>query len=137
MIGDSNILISNKLDVYSFGIVMYELLFEENPYINQSSEKINRFSKSEITDVNSFSIPFKVSKGFRPKIPFSTVEERSVWIKEYMKDDKKYLDIDILVSVVDQYIDLMKDCWDQNPDERPSFDEVADRLANILSKFNI
>lgn len=84
ILGDSNEnSITTKLDVYSFAIIMYELFFEENPYLNAHSEKIHRFTPADNSDKSScFNIPAKVIKGFRPKIPFSNEEEQRIWISE-------------------------------------------------------
>ncbi|KAG2386295.1 hypothetical protein C9374_002741 [Naegleria lovaniensis] len=35
---------NHKTDVYSFGIVMWELFFEENPYLNAHSKKLHHFT---------------------------------------------------------------------------------------------
>ncbi|KAG2388843.1 hypothetical protein C9374_000282 [Naegleria lovaniensis] len=134
---NSNMTITNKIDVYSFGIVMYELFFEDNPFINYHSQKIHKFSQPDISDHNVYSIPLKVSKGLRPKIPFSNREEQVLWIQEYMKEDEKSFGMSELCWLVDRFMELMKSCWDQNPSRRPSFDDVADRLANLLSKCNV
>lgn len=52
---------------------------------------------------NFFDLLKKISEGFRPKI-----------------DE----------IVPDCYRELIEDCWSQDPKERPTFDEIVDRLRN-------
>ncbi|EFC42325.1 predicted protein [Naegleria gruberi] len=126
--------ISHKLDVYSFAIIMYELFFEEAPFSSGSS-KLNRFSKDEKEVKNLLSIPWLVAKGERPKIPFTTEEELSMWIEEFIKDEKDLNGNVSLFKAVQDYIDLMKKCWTQNPSERPTFAEVVIILSRMLSNY--
>lgn len=82
------------VDVFSFGIIMYELLscrapFEENA---QSAQAVMHFIES----------------GGRPT-----------------------LNPDILSGAAPGYVPLMKDCWDQEPSQRPSFAVCARRIADI------
>lgn len=49
----SNASYTEKIDVYSFAIVLYELVVREIPFAGE----------------NSFSLPVQVAKGVRPKLP--------------------------------------------------------------------
>ncbi|KAG2378821.1 hypothetical protein C9374_007969 [Naegleria lovaniensis] len=127
--------ITTKLDVYSFAIIMYELFFEENPYLNIHSEKIHRFTSPDISDKSCFNIPAKVIKGLRPKIPFSNEEEQRVWISEYIRPREHYLDNDDLFELTSQYLHLMIQCWSGKSQHRPDFSSVTTTLSNMYNKF--
>ena len=36
------------------------------------------------------------------------------------------------VDARQDYVDLMRQCWSSDPDERPSFDKIVDRLHTML-----
>ena len=93
-------------DVYSFGIVMWELLTWKLPWEN------------EIV----WAIVGQVLQGERPPIP--PLEELP----------GMGLGVARLQPHVEQYIELMKRCWAQEPGDRPTFDEVANELNAINSK---
>ena len=95
----------SECDVYSFAIIMYEILFEKLPY---SEQKL-------LT-----SIQFKVASdpNFRPALP-PDQELESQDIAEEERESKK------------RFIELMKQCWQHNPQERPKFEEIVDRLEKI------
>lgn len=82
---------STAVDVYSFGILLWELLASTRPYDGRSHGDIlmmviNDSRRPEITDVY-------------PKM----------------------------------YADLIRDCWHQDPEHRPRFSEVVDRLKRMLA----
>ncbi|KAL0491422.1 serine/threonine-protein kinase drk [Acrasis kona] len=86
---------NQSCDVYSFGIVMYELLTEKMAY---SDEFLSIFVIAE-----------KVKNGERPAFDESLIVSESLV----------------------EYVSLMKDCWQDDKYERPSFDQVTKRLAII------
>ena len=86
-----------KADVYSFGIVMYELLTCRIPWSG---------SKYTFTHL----IVQAVLRGERPIIK------------------KKHL-----VEAPDDFLKLMKVCWDTDPKVRPTFDEIFVELKNVLN----
>ncbi|KAL0479583.1 serine/threonine-protein kinase DrkD [Acrasis kona] len=90
---------TEKSDVYSFAIIMYELFFEIKPFHELRSDG-DGFGDSE------FLISVNVTKGNRPFIP------------EFLQiSEKERL-----------YLDLMQKCWAQNADERPSFSEILSMI---------
>jgi serine/threonine protein kinase len=89
-----------KVDVYSFGIILHELFFEEQPY---------RTNEEQFDSI--IALGNRVVGGLRPAVP------------EYL--------IDGISAAEEQYLMLMKQCWDGNPEQRPSFDDILSKLLNI------
>ena len=119
-----------KIDVYSFAIIMYELLFEENPYLNETSKKIHHFRPSP-SNLKSLNVIFSVAKeGHRPTVPFLNKEELSEWLDEYNVENKQGGNED-MISAVEDYVTLMKRCWEQVPSNRPTFTQIIDTLSKI------
>jgi alpha-tubulin suppressor-like RCC1 family protein len=79
---------SEKADVFSFGIILWELWVQEPPYKN-----IDRIivAKKVATDRN-----------YRPRLDSNTIP--------------------------DEMKQLMVACWDYDPDQRPTFEEIIDYL---------
>jgi serine/threonine protein kinase len=96
---------NEKCDVFSFGIIMYCILFDTaNPYSDYQNQ-----------DDHFENIELKVSqdKNFRPKI------------KNIQNNSEK------LNTQFEEFVELMKRCWNESPEERPIFEEII----KILNKF--
>ncbi|KAG2393789.1 hypothetical protein C9374_003553 [Naegleria lovaniensis] len=130
--------ITHKTDVYSFGIMMYEVLFLENPYLNGSSKRIHYFKMKDENysatdeDHHAFTIPTRVWRGERPFIPFQTDEEFEWWMEEFAVGVFFEGNSERLRSVVKSYVALMKQCWDQEAQKRPEFSEITQHLQQLL-----
>eukprot|EP00324_Dicrateria_rotunda_P010445 CAMPEP_0206178072 /NCGR_PEP_ID=MMETSP1474-20131121/63160_1 /ASSEMBLY_ACC=CAM_ASM_001110 /TAXON_ID=97495 /ORGANISM="Imantonia sp., Strain RCC918" /LENGTH=244 /DNA_ID=CAMNT_0053590333 /DNA_START=17 /DNA_END=748 /DNA_ORIENTATION=+ len=81
---------TNAVDVFSFSIILWEILTEQKPY--------------KAIGLRSFDIPLEVVNGVRPGIPD---------------------------NVPDSIIQLMEQCWHENPKKRPSFEKIKTRLEEI------
>ena len=84
---------NTKSDVYSYGIIIWELYSEKKPFANIKNDDI----KLAVTD------------GQRP--------------------DENMLSSDTPPEI----IELMKQCWHQQPSKRPDMKLVADKLEDLLS----
>ena len=80
--------INQKVDVYSFAIIMYQLLTGEKPFNGEKS--VMRLME-------------RAERGERPEIPNNLPKELS---------------------------NLIQKCWSNNPDDRPSFEEILDILIS-------
>ncbi|XP_059626136.1 uncharacterized protein LOC132269113 [Cornus florida] len=89
LLNGNSVRVSEKVDVFSFGIAMWEILTGEEPY----------------TDMHCGAIIGGILKNtLRPTIPERCDPE---WRK------------------------LMEECWSADPEARPSFTEIANRLRSI------
>lgn len=86
---------TEKADVFSFGIIIWEVLFRQIPYQGMNSVQV------------SIAV---ITQGMRPPIPSDTPPELS---------------------------SLMQDCWNINPEKRPVFDDIIERLKAVQLKFGL
>ncbi|KAG2374220.1 hypothetical protein C9374_011057 [Naegleria lovaniensis] len=119
---------ATKIDVYSFAVIMWSLFFEESPYGNCNSQKMNYFKdikKEQDSNAHTLNILSLVLKGIRPFIPFGTHEQMYEWLQEfYFTREQAYSPL-VVAQCVERYMNLMKQCWNQMPSLRPSFDSIV------------
>jgi serine/threonine protein kinase len=87
-----------KIDVYSFGLIMFELFFERMPYADHDFESV-------------ITLGTQVVNGLRPTIPPNTFERVSQQERDYLT--------------------LMQQCWVQEAEERPEFEDIYTLLLEI------
>eukprot|EP01095_Lingulamoeba_sp_RSL-Kostka_P001500 TRINITY_DN12086_c0_g1_i1.p1 TRINITY_DN12086_c0_g1~~TRINITY_DN12086_c0_g1_i1.p1 ORF type:complete len:557 (+),score=118.40 TRINITY_DN12086_c0_g1_i1:74-1744(+) len=81
---------SEKCDVYSYGVVIWEAYTRKKPYKNLTAFQV---------------VVAVVNSGLRPQIPENCPQN---WRQ------------------------LMQDCWDEHPDNRPTFSEIIQRIEDEL-----
>ncbi|NXE93606.1 ANKK1 protein, partial [Menura novaehollandiae] len=110
-----------KYDVYSFGIVVWEVLMQKKPYAGKyelctCEMFIPRREKPRVCcsfpGANMMAIIVKVAAGKRPGL-------------ELVSDDWP--------GECHQMVDLMKRCWDQDPKQRPSFSDIPVETDVLLA----
>jgi serine/threonine protein kinase len=92
-----------KCDVYSFGIIMYEVFFEIDAYSNEFEKEYG----------NLFNLAIAITQdGKRPTIPDSI---------EYKYTEQE-----------ETYFDIMRRCWSEDATNRPTFVEICETLEALL-----
>lgn len=116
--------IAKKVDVYSFGIILWEVFFEKTPYVDDIQS-------------STFKVPYLVVQGLRPLILFKSREDVRMWISSAPIMSRETIsDVSSLADAIYEYFELMKQCWKTEPQERPSFEEIREVLITISSKIN-
>ena len=139
--------IDQKVDVYSFAIIMYELLFEQVPftlsdkvdpsYFNESDELPNNVSQdlaiyqNRLTEQDPTELTRFIIHGLRPIIPFSSRDQCKRWVSIYCKPEKEGVRVEILSSVIFLFVLIMKKCWAHESEDRPTFDSIINTLTTI------
>ncbi|XP_066264984.1 receptor-interacting serine/threonine-protein kinase 2-like [Branchiostoma lanceolatum] len=96
---DINLPPNTKFDVYSFGVLLWEIVTRKQPYALAA---------------NSALITMAVTMGQRPDLTLIPTDREDV------------------TSVSE----LMQTCWSQNPEDRPPFNDCADRLRHVKDRFS-
>lgn len=98
---------SREADVYSFAIIMWEMLTWQKPF----------------EDMKSVQVCYQVNQGARPDIP--------------PDEELPGLNPGIVQAGLNNYKDLMCRCWSPDPQERPDFRIVAESLRSLSYWFSI
>jgi len=98
---------TEKSDIYSYAIILWELITRETPYEKLAQLGIGEDGGAQQAPTE-FMVMSEVRNGKRLAIPG---------------------------TAPDPYAALIQDCWAHEPHERPVFDEIIDRLANMVHDF--
>jgi len=112
---------SEMADIYSFAIVMFELLFEMHPFHNLTGS-----TQSGIQTMHQFQLGIDiVNNSRRPQIPYAGEElERWADINE------------IPLPVLDTYLDIMRKCWLKEPRDRYPTSDLLRVLTELKEDLN-
>jgi len=113
--------VAEKGDVFSFGLVLWEMLTRDDPgpkYYQLPKEDISTHFELEPSvqhaikgNKESEAFLLSVAKGARPKLPENCPHQ--------------------------EYVVLMQRCWHQNPEERPTFQEIKEMLSKDPVTFEV
>eukprot|EP00163_Fabomonas_tropica_P014565 TRINITY_DN2648_c1_g1_i8.p1 TRINITY_DN2648_c1_g1~~TRINITY_DN2648_c1_g1_i8.p1 ORF type:complete len:1287 (-),score=269.70 TRINITY_DN2648_c1_g1_i8:68-3928(-) len=106
---------SEAVDVFSFGIIMWEMWTRKDPFGSLPAVKVM----------------YKITSGERPPIPAHSMGRRmSVTLKKLSRSsNEKSPTIARMGShPPSDYLDLMQDCWQADPKRRPNMATVLNRL---------
>jgi len=109
-----------KCDVYSFAIVMFELL----------ADTTEPYGKGE------YHVELKVANNptFRPTLPIN-IEDQFLSSSASTSSSLGSSGIQMNAQVM-LYIDLMTKCWSHSPSQRPSFTVIVNELQRIAKYYN-
>lgn len=127
---------NEKCDIYSYGILMHEILFETtDPYPGESSPHILVAHDPK----------------FRPKLPIFAMSRDEAFKRFiFQRNELEKFNYDFSennplangllkqrMAALEDLIELMKLCYEQEPDQRPSFGEIENGLSIILDKIKL
>jgi tRNA A-37 threonylcarbamoyl transferase component Bud32 len=121
---DDSAVYNQSCDVYSYGVIMYELFFMARPY------QMVKSSSSKQPRINLVALGKNVISGKRPEIPFDLDNEVDMkqWFNKTNKNPNEYNE-----AAIRNYLTTLQSCWSGIPDERPNFDSVYDLLSDVES----
>ena len=96
-------------DVFSFGVVLWELLVWEQPW----------------PEANTWAVSSAVVRGERQSVP--PYEELPGFDERLTPD---------IIATLDSYVALMKRCWEHDPSNRPAMADVTTELENLAASLS-
>lgn len=109
---------NEKCDVFSWGIILWELFSRRMPHSNpvradradraetNNNDETNRSTNCTTYSYSAMAILFSIANGSRPKL---------------------------LRNCPKVFEDLIQACWTDKPDDRPSINEVVDKMEQYFS----
>jgi len=111
---------TTSCDVYSFAMVMYQVLFEAIPF--------------SLEDTNPYMLAVEVLKGRRPLLPWTLPQSSSTTTDEEKRMDQWCREHKYPLDQMQQCITLMNHCWVAEEDFRPNFEQIYSELEQIFNR---
>ena len=122
----------------SFGVLTWELIFEDNPYFYSNIKKLfygSDFETSEYCKLTGFNIPAKVANGLRPVIPIN-LNNLVEWCDLFITHKEDVSKKNSIYSIMFSLTEMMRECWHEKPSIRPSFGDVVKKLQVLKLSLN-
>ncbi|RHZ84594.1 hypothetical protein Glove_79g37 [Diversispora epigaea] len=110
-------------DIYSVGILLWEISSGNFPYYSYES-KLQARETMEAKDESRLKDKFSSKDGFRSK---SILEK----IVSYIIKGNREIPI---LGTPQNYVDIYQDCWNQDPEQRPHIKKVIKGLKHVAKK---
>eukprot|EP01029_Cantina_marsupialis_P009125 TRINITY_DN2135_c0_g3_i1.p1 TRINITY_DN2135_c0_g3~~TRINITY_DN2135_c0_g3_i1.p1 ORF type:complete len:997 (-),score=307.08 TRINITY_DN2135_c0_g3_i1:76-3066(-) len=126
-----------KSDVYSFAIIMYEVLSQQLPYSNIAPRSLPYLIRVKNFRPNTAHNFFTILLQELDEILPSQLEESQDSLNS---KDEKEVQVGIMKRLIlDYLIELMSNCWKPNPKDRPTFAEIVKELSliNCIIQFQV
>jgi serine/threonine protein kinase len=108
--GGSEIQYDERLDVYSFGIVMWEIVTRKYPFEEDYAQRFQRGRFFDDRACRNAVINDHLRPPIDPNTPLEYCTEKEQWNK---------------------YCEILSDCWRHHPSERPKFSDILKRLESL------
>ena len=129
---------ADQVDIFSFGVLMWACFSRQKP-----------FERIVIKDkLNLWRLRDRIIRGLRPehlswddkiKKPgdsrfFDATNKQETAPAPLKRSTKSVNDEDDEIPDEDKVFELMRECWQMEPNKRPNFDDIVSRLMNALAK---
>jgi len=108
-----------RVDVYSFGIIMHEMFILTPPYAQHEYSSV-------------FTLGLDIVKGLRPlRFDPSNTESNNLIVDFFLQSNTTNMLHSDIPLVVQGFYSLVTRCWDADVSKRPSFEEITTELDAI------